>query len=81
MPYYVLRYDAVVDDYVNRRAAFRPEHLRMAREAHERGELVMAGASGDPVDSALFVFHADSPDVAERFVASDPYVQIGRAHV
>ena len=46
MPYYVLRYDAVVDDYVNRRAPFRAEHLRMLREAHQRGEVVMAGAVG-----------------------------------
>ncbi len=28
---------ALVDDYVERRAALRDDHLRLAREAHERG--------------------------------------------
>ena len=33
----------------------------------------MAGAVGDPPDGALFVFRADSADVATRFANSDPY--------
>jgi uncharacterized protein len=41
--YWVLLYD-VVDDYVERRAPLRSEHLELVRDAHERGELVMAGA-------------------------------------
>lgn len=43
--YYLLFYE-VVDDYVERRRAFRDEHLGLAREAKERGELVLAGAYG-----------------------------------
>src|SRR5262245_41259582 len=42
MNFYALFY-YVVDDFVSRRAAFREEHLRLAREAHRRGELVLAG--------------------------------------
>ena len=53
--YFVLLYE-VVDDFVNRRAPFRPEHLKMVEEAHSRGELVMAGAFSDPVDGAALVF-------------------------
>jgi len=37
----------------------------------------MAGAVGDPIEQALLVFRADSPDVAERFARADPYVTQG----
>ena len=77
MSYFVLRYDAVVDDYVNRRAAFRAEHLGMLRELHARGQVVMGGAVGETPEGALIVFRSDSPDVAERFAAADPYVKNG----
>ena len=77
MPYYALRYDEVVDDYVNRRAPFRAEHLALVREAHDRGEIVMAGAVGDPPDGVIIVFRGDSPDAAKAFAARDPYVTNG----
>lgn len=73
MGYYLLLYD-VVDDYVSRRAPHREEHLRLAREAHECGELILAGALADPADRAVFVFRGPDASPAERFAASDPYV-------
>lgn len=73
---YVLLYD-VVDDMVNKRAPYRAEHLQLIKDAHERGEIVMAGAVGDPVDGAVLVFRSDSPAVAEKFVMADPYVKNG----
>lgn len=77
MRYFVLRYDEVVDDYVARRAPFREEHLRLLREAHARGEVLMAGAVGDTPDGAIIIFRGETPDVAEAFVRSDPYVTNG----
>ena len=74
--HYVLLYD-VVEDMVTKRAPFREEHLKLIRDGHARGEIVMAGAVGAPVDGALLVFRAESPDVVERFVAADPYVKQG----
>lgn len=74
--YFVLLYD-VVDDFVNRRAPFRPEHLDLLNEAHRRGELLMAGAFSDPVDGAALVFRGDSAAVATRFAEADPYVTNG----
>jgi uncharacterized protein len=71
--YFVLLYE-VVDDFVNRRAPFRPEHLKILQEAHSRGELVMAGAFSDPVDGAALVFRGDSAAAARRFAETDPYV-------
>jgi len=70
---WVLIYD-LVDDYVDRRAALRPHHLDLARAAHERGELLLAGALADPYDRALLVFAGDGPEVAEAFALADPYV-------
>lgn len=67
----------VVDDYVSRRAAFREEHLRLAREANQRGELILAGALSDPTDRALLVFRAPDSSVVENFVRNDPYVTNG----
>jgi uncharacterized protein YciI len=70
--YLLLFYD-VVDDYVERRAPLRDEHLALARAAHERGELVMAGAFDDPADGAVLVFATDDRAVVEAFVQADPY--------
>jgi len=57
MPYFALMYD-MVDDFVARRAAYREEHLRLARESYARGELVLAGALADSPAGALLVFRA-----------------------
>jgi hypothetical protein len=74
--HYVLIYD-VVDDYVARRAPYREEHLRLAREGHARGEVVLAGALADPADGAMLVFRGPSADTAEAFAKADPYVRNG----
>jgi uncharacterized protein YciI len=76
MNYYALFYH-VVDDFVARRAVYREEHLRLAREAHRRGELLLAGALADPADGALLVFRAPTRSVAEDFARADPYVHSG----
>ncbi len=34
----------LAEDYLERRAALREDHLALARAAHERGELLLAGA-------------------------------------
>jgi len=75
--YWLLLYD-VVDDYLERRAPLRDEHLGLARAAADRGALVLAGALDDPPDGAVLVFRGDSGrDEAERFAAEDPYVRDG----
>jgi uncharacterized protein YciI len=76
MKYFALFYD-VVDDFVSRRAEYREDHLRLAREAHRRGELILAGAFTDPADRALLVFRAAGPAAVEEFARSDPYVTSG----
>jgi len=53
--HYLLFYD-VGADYLERRAAFRDEHLTLAWEAEARGQLILAGALADPVDAAVLLF-------------------------
>jgi uncharacterized protein YciI len=74
--HYILFYD-VVDDFVARRAQFRAVHLALARQAYERGELVLAGALADPADGAVLIFRGPSPQVAQAFAKADPYVTNG----
>jgi uncharacterized protein len=76
MNYYALFYE-VVDDFVTRRAPFRQEHLRLAKEARERGEIIFAGALAEPADRALIVFYAPDNSKAESFARKDPYVVNG----
>ena len=76
MKYYALFY-YLVEDHLARRAAYREEHLRLAQEAHRRGELLLAGALADPADGALLIFHAADRSVAEDFARNDPYVTRG----
>jgi uncharacterized protein len=78
MTYYALLYE-LVEEMVTRRVPFREEHLRLAREARERGELVLAGALAEPVDRALLVFHVDNKSKVEAFARKDPYVVNGLA--
>ena len=74
--HYLLFYEAA-SDYLERRPQFRREHLTLAWQAHEKGELVLAGALADPVDGAVLLFQGTSPKVAEEFVRKDPYVRNG----
>jgi uncharacterized protein len=74
--HYLLFYETA-PDYLERRSQFRADHLTLAWQAHTRGELILGGALADPVDGAILFFQGDSPEVAARFAAVDPYVLNG----
>lgn len=74
--HYLLMYE-LAPDYLARRAEFRNDHLRLAWEAEQRGEILIAGALADPADTAVLLFTGDSPEAAERFAKTDPYVTQG----
>lgn len=74
--HYLLFYD-VVSDYETKRQPFRAAHLSHARQAVERGELLLGGALADPVDEAVLLFSGTSPAAAEAFAQADPYVLNG----
>ena len=69
--------DDLAYDYLERRGPLRAEHLRLAREAHARGELQLGGALADPADMAVLLFRGPSPDAARAFAEGDPYVREG----
>ena len=74
--HYLLFYE-LGEDYVARRAEFRNAHLARAWESSDHGELLLGGAFANPVDGAVLLFSAESPEVAENFAKADPYVLNG----
>jgi len=76
MNYYALIYH-YVDDYMTRRGQFRDEHLRLATASNKSGEMIVAGAFGDPPDKALLIFKVADKSVIEDFIKKDPYVNNG----
>jgi uncharacterized protein len=74
--YHILFYKTI-EDYIERRAQFREEHLALVRKAHTDGNLFMAGALSDPPDGAVLIFTNNDPLIAEEFAHNDPYVKNG----
>ena len=74
--YYILFYKTI-DNYIEKRAPYRNEHLSLVKIAEENGNLVMAGALAEPPDGAVLIFKGDSPKIAEEFAKNDPYVKNG----
>ena len=62
---------------MERRAPYREAHLRLAQEARDRGELLLAGALVMPPDRALLIFRANDSSTADAFAQADPYVVNG----
>lgn len=74
--HFLLFYD-YVPDILEKRGPHRAGHLALAKEAVERGKLMLAGAFADPVDGAAFLWTVDDKAPIEAFVAADPYVAAG----
>jgi uncharacterized protein YciI len=65
------------DTYEARRPEFRNAHLEKAWAAADRGELILAGALTDPLDTGIILFKGESTEVVEKFVKEDPYINNG----
>lgn len=74
--HWLLMYE-LAEDYLERRPEHRNAHLALAWAAAQRGELLLAGAVADPVDSALLLFQGETSAAAEAFARADPYVTAG----
>lgn len=66
-----------VPEYLQRRAPYRAEHLRIAWAAHDRGELILGGALAEPADGAVLLFRGADDRGARSFAEADPYVASG----
>lgn len=76
MNYYILNYK-LADNYLQDRGQYRTEHLGMAKEAAEKGELVLGGALDEPADQAFLIFRGENDQTATAFAKNDPYVKNG----
>lgn len=76
MNYYLLFYE-LTGNYLQERGKYRAEHLGLAKEASEKGELVLGGALDNPADEAILVFRGADESVANNFAKKDPYVKNG----
>lgn len=76
MAHYLLQYQ-ISSDYLARRAEFRQTHLQLAAQAAQQGLLLLGGAVGEPVDSALLLFQTEDPAAVAAFAKADPYVVHG----
>ena len=74
--HYLLFYE-VASNYLERRAAFRSEHLKLAWSSVEQGALQLGGALADPADGAVLLFRGGDKSIAEDFARADPYVREG----
>ena len=75
MRHFLVTY-TLAPDYLERRPAFRAEHLALARAAVDRGELLLGGAL-DPAEEAMLLFAGEDAATAEAFARADPYVLNG----
>lgn len=72
MKHFALIYQGV-PDYFEKRTPLREEHLKKARAAHARGDILLAGALESPPGS-LFIFRCEDEKTVRDFAAADPYV-------
>lgn len=75
-PHALLLYD-YVPDVLERRAPHREAHLARIAEWIARGDMLMAGALGDPPTGAAFVFGDVPEHEIARFADGDPYLAAG----
>jgi uncharacterized protein YciI len=73
---YAVRY-RYVPEMETRRDPHRADHLAFLRSQADQGNLLVAGALTDPVDTAWIVVRAESEAAAYAMVSHDPYVEAG----
>jgi len=74
--FYILFYHTI-DDYVQKRQAYRKDHLDLLNVELEKKHVVLGGALEDPADQAIIIWQVDDKQIIEDFVARDPYVKNG----
>lgn len=72
--YWMVQY-SYVDNILEKRKPFRPEHLALAKASKEKGEILMGGAFANPPDGAAFIFQTNDKTTIQDFIQNDPYVK------
>lgn len=73
---YVLQYDYVADA-LEKRKPYRENHLALINSQAEKGNVVLAGAVGNPPTGGLLIFRNLTPNDIEQVAQKDPYVVNG----
>lgn len=76
MSYFMLIYH-LSDNYLERRPAYREEHLSLAKEFADLEYLMLGGALDSPADISFLIFKTEKAEIPQHFVDSDPYVREG----
>lgn len=66
-----------VADILEKRTPHRAAHQERLRQAEGEGLLLAGGAFADPVDGALLIMRAASPDEVRAWADQDPYSEAG----
>ena len=66
-----------VEDMADRRGPYREAHLARIRDGRQSGEIVMAGALGDPPAAGAIVFRGVPRERVEAWADADPYTEAG----
>jgi uncharacterized protein YciI len=75
-PHHLLLYEYVAD-MAQRRGPHRSAHLDRIKAGRDAGQIVLAGALGDPPSGGAIVFRGLDREAIEAFVADDPYMRAG----
>lgn len=74
--FFILNY-TVTEDYLEKRAPLRAEHLNLIKNYQESGKLQMAGAFDNSKLGAILIFKVEDTSEVEDFVKADPYYTQG----
>ena len=66
-----------VENMAERRTDHREGHLAHLQAVRDAGNLVIAGAYGDPVSGGAIGFRGISREAVQEWVANDPYTLAG----
>jgi uncharacterized protein YciI len=66
-----------VPDMAQRRGPFREAHLSNIQAEKDAGRILLAGATGDPVDGGALAWEGVTAEHVAAFVAADPYMTAG----
>ncbi|MEH1127434.1 YciI family protein [Micromonospora sp. CPCC 206061] len=72
LPTFLVMYQ-YVPDMEQRRTEHRPAHLDWLRQLADAGRMVLAGATLDPVDTAVLVVRGEDVLAVRRMLLDDPY--------
>jgi uncharacterized protein len=73
-PTFVVTY-RYVPDMEQRRTPVRPDHLAWLRELAAAGQMILAGATLDPVDTAVLIVRGADLHAVRTLLLDDPYAR------